>query len=157
MTVFTKEQMLPFALPMMIAGVVSELYGALMALAEQDVVSRRLQTTHAFHSTMMDAIYEPFVEVLRGVDFGAPKIPWLSNVTGTWMSAEEAQIAKWYGVYDMRLPGVHMVRVVVPGGVITSAQARAMAQEWAFEPRIVDGEAVPRIGEVREVRFRTPS
>jgi NADH-quinone oxidoreductase subunit M len=37
MTVFTREQMLPFALPMMIAGVVSEIYGALMALAERDV------------------------------------------------------------------------------------------------------------------------
>ena len=44
------------------------------------------------------------------------------------LSAEEAQIAKWYGVYGMRLPGVLMVRVVVPGGVITSAQARAMAK-----------------------------
>jgi NADH-quinone oxidoreductase subunit M len=29
--------MAPFAVPMMIAGIVSELYGALMALAEQDV------------------------------------------------------------------------------------------------------------------------
>ncbi len=37
MTVFSKAEMAPFALPMMIAGVVSEIYGALMALAEQDV------------------------------------------------------------------------------------------------------------------------
>jgi NADH-quinone oxidoreductase subunit M len=37
MTVFSVAQMRPFALPMMIAGVVSEVYGALMALAEQDV------------------------------------------------------------------------------------------------------------------------
>jgi len=37
MTVFDRDQMMPFALPMMIAGVVSEIYGALMALAEQDV------------------------------------------------------------------------------------------------------------------------
>ena len=37
MAVFSKAEMMPFALPMMIAGVVSEIYGALMALAEQDV------------------------------------------------------------------------------------------------------------------------
>lgn len=37
MSIFTYEQMLPFGLPMMIAGVVSEIYGALMALAERDV------------------------------------------------------------------------------------------------------------------------
>jgi TonB family protein len=37
-----------------------------------------------------------------------------------------------------------------------AAQARGMAQEWTFEPLVVDGEAVPRRGEVREVRFRSP-
>jgi glutamate synthase (NADPH/NADH) small chain len=44
------------------------------------------------------------------------------------MSEEEAQIAKWYGVYGTRLPGVHMVRVVLPGGTFSSAQGRAMAR-----------------------------
>ena len=44
------------------------------------------------------------------------------------MSGEEAQIAKWYGVYTTRIPGTLMVRVVLPGGVFTSAQARAMAR-----------------------------
>lgn len=44
------------------------------------------------------------------------------------MSADEAAIAKWYGIYNMRQPGNHMARVVVPGGVLTSAQARALAR-----------------------------
>jgi proton-translocating NADH-quinone oxidoreductase chain M len=37
MSIFSLDQMAPFAVPMMVAGVVSEVYGALMALAEQDV------------------------------------------------------------------------------------------------------------------------
>jgi NADH-quinone oxidoreductase subunit M len=37
LTIFTMEQMAGFAVPMMVAGIVSEIYGALMALAEQDV------------------------------------------------------------------------------------------------------------------------
>ena len=37
MSIFSPTQMAPFAVPMMVAGIVSELYGALMALAEQDV------------------------------------------------------------------------------------------------------------------------
>jgi NADH-quinone oxidoreductase subunit M len=37
MSVFSLDQMMPFGVPMMVAGVISELYGALMALAEQDV------------------------------------------------------------------------------------------------------------------------
>jgi NADH-quinone oxidoreductase subunit M len=37
MSIFARPQMASFALPMMIAGVFSEIYGALMALAERDV------------------------------------------------------------------------------------------------------------------------
>jgi NADH-quinone oxidoreductase subunit M len=37
MSIFSMEQMAPFAVPMMVAGIVSEIYGALMALAERDV------------------------------------------------------------------------------------------------------------------------
>ncbi len=37
LSIFSPAQMAPFAIPMMVAGIVSELYGALMALAEQDI------------------------------------------------------------------------------------------------------------------------
>jgi NADH-quinone oxidoreductase subunit M len=37
LSILTAAQMAPFAVPMMVAGIVSELYGALMALAEQDI------------------------------------------------------------------------------------------------------------------------
>jgi len=37
MGIFTLAQMTPFAVPMMVAGIISELYGALMALAEDDI------------------------------------------------------------------------------------------------------------------------
>ena len=37
LSIFSPAQMAPFAVPMMVAGIVSELYGALMALAEQDI------------------------------------------------------------------------------------------------------------------------
>ncbi len=44
------------------------------------------------------------------------------------MSREEISIAKWYGVYHSRQPGNHMARVVIPGGQLTSVQARALAR-----------------------------
>jgi NADH-quinone oxidoreductase subunit M len=37
LSIFSVAQMTPYAVPMMVAGIVSEVYGALMALAEQDV------------------------------------------------------------------------------------------------------------------------
>jgi len=44
------------------------------------------------------------------------------------MSGGEKLIAKWYGIYGSRQPGNHMARVVIPGGVITSHQARVIAK-----------------------------
>ncbi len=44
------------------------------------------------------------------------------------MSKEEGLISKWYGVYASRQQGNHMARIVVPGGRITSSQARKIAE-----------------------------
>ena len=55
-----------------------------------EVACRRLQTTHAFHSSMMESIVEPFIELVKTFDLKAPKIPYISNVTGTWITPEEA-------------------------------------------------------------------
>jgi sulfite reductase beta subunit-like hemoprotein/NADPH-dependent glutamate synthase beta subunit-like oxidoreductase/ferredoxin len=44
------------------------------------------------------------------------------------MSREETAIAKWYGIYQSRQLGNHMARVVIPGGQLTSVEARALAR-----------------------------
>jgi sulfite reductase beta subunit-like hemoprotein len=44
------------------------------------------------------------------------------------MSPEEKNIAKWFGIYSSRQPGNHMARIVIPGGQITSSQARIIAK-----------------------------
>lgn len=43
------------------------------------------------------------------------------------MSKEEKLIGKWYGVYASRQAGQHMARVVLPGGVLSTTQARNIA------------------------------
>jgi acyl transferase domain-containing protein/acyl carrier protein len=59
-------------------------------LSERGLVCRRLVTSHAFHSKMMDAIAQPLTELVKTVRFQPPKIPYLSNVTGTWITAAQA-------------------------------------------------------------------
>src|SRR3972149_8084126 len=44
------------------------------------------------------------------------------------MTREEVSISKWYGIYSSRQPGNHMARVVIPGGQLTSVQARELAR-----------------------------
>jgi acyl transferase domain-containing protein/acyl carrier protein len=65
-------------------------------LAETGVVCRRLPATHAFHSSMMDAAAGPLTELVRSVERKAPAIPYLSNVTGTWIKPEEATDAGYW-------------------------------------------------------------
>ena len=59
-------------------------------LAEKDIPARLLQTSHAFHSAMMDDIVAPFEAVVRTVKFSPPVKPIVSTVTGKWMSEAEA-------------------------------------------------------------------
>ncbi|MEM9907853.1 MAG: type I polyketide synthase, partial [Cyanobacteria bacterium P01_D01_bin.44] len=59
-------------------------------LASQGIDSRRLHTSHAFHSPMMEPILETFTQKVKQVRLNPPQIPYLSNVTGTWITPEEA-------------------------------------------------------------------
>ncbi|ARV60168.1 polyketide synthase [Nostocales cyanobacterium HT-58-2] len=59
-------------------------------LTQQGIKCRRLQTSHAFHSQMMDSILEPFTKLVEKVNLNPPQIPFISNLTGTWITADEA-------------------------------------------------------------------
>ena len=59
-------------------------------LEKEGVPCRLLHTSHAFHSAMMDPVLESFRAHLDRVSLRAPRIPYLSNVTGTWITAAEA-------------------------------------------------------------------
>ncbi|GLX00436.1 type I polyketide synthase [Microtetraspora sp. NBRC 16547] len=67
---------------------------AVEAFAEElraaGVRSTPLRTSHAFHSPMMDPILAEFTEIVAAVPRRAPSLPFLSNVTGTWITAEQA-------------------------------------------------------------------
>ena len=51
---------------------------------------RPLHTSHAFHSDMMDPILEEFAREVGRVALNKPNIPFLSNVTGAWITMNDA-------------------------------------------------------------------
>jgi acyl transferase domain-containing protein/thioesterase domain-containing protein/ubiquinone/menaquinone biosynthesis C-methylase UbiE/acyl carrier protein len=59
-------------------------------LAAEGIEARRLRASHAFHSAMMDPILAAFGAEVRKARLSPPEIPFVSNVTGTWISAAEA-------------------------------------------------------------------
>src|SRR6185312_1739672 len=69
------------------AEAVEELRAGLEA---RGIEGRPLHTSHAFHSAMMDPILKPFGEWMSNVRLSPPRLPYVSNLTGTWIRAEEA-------------------------------------------------------------------
>ncbi|HYG61904.1 MAG TPA: type I polyketide synthase, partial [Thermoanaerobaculia bacterium] len=59
-------------------------------LAARGVRHRRLHTSHAFHSAMMRPILGAFTAEVEKVHRRPPRLPWVSNLTGTWIEADEA-------------------------------------------------------------------
>ncbi|HEX2076985.1 MAG TPA: beta-ketoacyl synthase N-terminal-like domain-containing protein [Longimicrobium sp.] len=59
-------------------------------LADAGHTARRLPTTHAFHSAMMAPAAERLAARVARTWMSPPQIPMLSNVTGTWITDDEA-------------------------------------------------------------------
>ncbi|PTX92717.1 hybrid non-ribosomal peptide synthetase/type I polyketide synthase [Opitutus sp. ER46] len=68
-------------------------------LGEGDVASRRLATSHAFHSAMMDGAAGPLTDFIRRFPRQAPQLPILSNVTGQWLTPEQAQDPAYWAAH----------------------------------------------------------
>jgi pyochelin synthetase len=60
------------------------------ALAAAEIPSQILRTSHAFHSAMVDEIVGPYEECVAQVKLSPPRIPFVSGVTGTWITDQEA-------------------------------------------------------------------
>jgi acyl transferase domain-containing protein/acyl carrier protein len=73
-----------------VAGPASAIDALQKHLAEQKVDCSRLHTSHAFHSEMMKPALAPFIEMVKKVKRNPPQIPFVSNVSGTWITEVEA-------------------------------------------------------------------
>lgn len=59
-------------------------------LDQYEIPNRILQTSHAFHSSMMDSIVDDFKEVIKSLPLKNIQKPMISTVTGTWLKDEQA-------------------------------------------------------------------
>ncbi|MBL8299388.1 MAG: SDR family NAD(P)-dependent oxidoreductase [Rhodanobacteraceae bacterium] len=59
-------------------------------LALEGVKANLLHTSHAFHSPMMEPILEAYTHIVREAELREPSLPFVSNLTGTWITAQQA-------------------------------------------------------------------
>jgi amino acid adenylation domain-containing protein len=70
-------------------------------LKSKKYLCMRVQTSHAIHSKMMEPILKEFEDHVSALKLNKPRIPYISNVTGKWMTPQEA-VNPHYWVVHMR-------------------------------------------------------
>jgi acyl transferase domain-containing protein len=73
-----------------VAGELNEIEELEKILRSKDIVSRKLQSTHAFHTAMLQSLHIPLLELVDSFELKAPKTPFISNLSGTWITEKEA-------------------------------------------------------------------
>jgi len=105
-------------------------------LSQLGIACTRLHTSHAFHSSMMDPILGAFSELAAKTRRGAPKVPYISNVTGTWITEAKATDPEYWathlrqtvrfseGLVELLRDGGRILLEVGPGQTLTSLARR---------------------------------
>ncbi len=73
-----------------LAGTAQAIAEAQRQLEGDGELVQALQTSHAFHSRLIDAAVAPLQQALQRVRLNPPQIPCISNVSGRWLRPEEA-------------------------------------------------------------------
>ncbi|MEY9989111.1 phthiocerol/phenolphthiocerol synthesis type-I polyketide synthase E [Streptomyces sp. V4I8] len=71
-------------------------------LKSRGVTPVRLQTSHPFHSPVMDPVLDKIAEAVAEARPREPRIPFVSNVTGTWITAEQATDPQYWATHARR-------------------------------------------------------
>jgi acyl transferase domain-containing protein len=86
-----------------LAGSVEDVDRVQHALEARGIPARRLQTSHAFHSSHMDSVLATFTEYVASVTRREPSIPFISGVSGTWIRHAEATDPRYWAM-QLRQP-----------------------------------------------------
>ncbi|HEV2150249.1 MAG TPA: type I polyketide synthase, partial [Longimicrobiaceae bacterium] len=110
-------------------------------LRAEGVACRRLNAEHAFHSAEMQPVAGGLAERLRAVRLAPPEVPFVSNVTGTWIRAEEATDPEYWarhlcrtvrfaeGMAELLSDGSRVLLEVGPGRTLGTFALHAGAAE----------------------------
>lgn len=103
-----------------------------MKLNSKGVACKQLPTKHAYHSEMMRPITDEFAALFRSVKLHPPLIPYVSNVTGTWITGSEAIDQDYWvkhlcgtvrfgdGIRELVSGNKHLFLEVGPGQMLSS-------------------------------------
>ncbi|RSS25266.1 acyltransferase domain-containing protein [Streptomyces sp. WAC05458] len=115
-----------------IAGPEAEVTALADEFAAEGRKTQRLSVSHAFHSALMEPMLDAFRQVAETLEYAEPRIPVVSNVTGTvaepgrlatpayWVDHVRATVRFADGVRALADAGADAFLEIGPGGVLTA-------------------------------------
>ncbi|RUO90569.1 amino acid adenylation domain-containing protein [Corallococcus sp. AB018] len=73
-----------------VSGALEVLEDFVARLRERGVRTKRLPNASGFHSALVEPAMQPLTDLARSMRPKSPAIPLISNVTGTWLTADDA-------------------------------------------------------------------
>jgi amino acid adenylation domain-containing protein len=139
----------------------SVLSGPIAAIAElektfaaEGVAVRRLRTSHAFHSAMMEPMLAEFESEVATIALHKPARPFVSTATGTWITDKEATSPAYWAqqvrkpvrfadaVGTLRENGINVFLEVGPGETLTALTLQQRTKNETF--RAIASMPMPR-------------
>jgi glutamate-1-semialdehyde aminotransferase/malonyl CoA-acyl carrier protein transacylase/acyl carrier protein len=140
-----------------VSGDIAHIDAFRLQLEADGVACRVLQTSHAFHSAMMDPALEPFRAEVARVTLSAPTLPIISTLTGEPLSDADATSADYWTRHlrgTVRFSSAllsqlgEQPRVFIEVGprnaLTTLARQHPQSRKHHIVSSIADGEAVER-------------
>lgn len=132
-----------------VSGTVDAIQQMKNILDDNGISYQRLKVSHAFHSYLMEEASEKFKVFFQDITLSAPKIPIVSNVTGSWLTVEEITKPDYWcehlrrtvkfkeGIETLIKDGYKCFIEVGPGSVLSSF-TKAITQKSTQVSCIID-------------------
>ncbi|MFN6486986.1 MULTISPECIES: non-ribosomal peptide synthetase/type I polyketide synthase [unclassified Nostoc] len=79
-----------------ISGMYEAVEAVIFTLESQGIETRRLNVSHAFHSSLMEPMLDVFEQQASQIKFQSPRIPIVSNLTGKFLLPEDIPDANYW-------------------------------------------------------------
>jgi len=114
------------------------------AMQGQGFRAKQLTVSHAFHSSQMDGILDPFREVAETVTWHTPRIPVVGNAKGQVIKAFDADYwvrqarnrVDFHSVLNTAATLANTFLELGPRPVLTGMAARALSGDYGFVPTL---------------------
>ena len=127
---------------------------------------RQLNTSHAFHSSLMNGAVAPFTNIFTSVSPMPHTVPFISNVSGTWILPEEVSNPAYWGrhlrdcvnfsdgVIQLLNDNYRLFLEIGPGNTLASF-VKKISSQWSSSHKEIIDEKITTITSVRHSKLQT--